>query len=295
MRIVLLAALMMFGMACDDDAPSDTTDTAVDTTAVDTTVADTTVADTAADTTVEDTTPADDTVVPGCSHTIEERTVTFVTSDGVTLEGDYTPAALPSAPAVVLLHMIPPSNTRANYPPAFRQMLADKGFHVLNVDRRGAGGSGGTARDAYTGSKGKLDAQAAMDFLAAAFCPPDPANVALVGASNGTTTVIDYTVDAASNDAYPLPAALVLLTGGGYTENQNAIDDNRGVLETLPVRFVFSTAERLWSAAFDGDDAPEVWVFDEYPGGAHGTGMFNTKPESMGAVVDFIDGSLTAE
>ena len=158
---------------------------------------------------------------------------------------------------------------------------------MLNVDRRGAGASGGVAMDAYLGPKGKLDASAAQAFLRAHPCAPDPARVALIGASNGTTTALDFTVLAAGGGTARIPTALVLLTGGSYTENQTTISESRAVLDRLPILFVFSTAERAWSAQFKAD-ASASWQFKEYNQGDHGTRMFQAQPRSIGDVADFL-------
>ena len=47
--------------------------------------------------------------------------------------------------------------------------------------------------------------------------------------------------------------------------------------EDLPAVFTFSTEERAWSAALK--DVSPKWVFHEYPGGEHGTKMFEAKPQ----------------
>lgn len=155
---------------------------------------------------------------------------------------------------------------------------------MINLDRRGAGGSDGDAREAYTGPNGRLDVKAAWDHLLASGCGVQAAQTALVGASNGTTSVLDFTAD----PLLPTPGAVVFLTGGGYTENQTGIDDNRGALETLPIDFVFATDERAWSAGFM-QGAPEAWRFDEYAPGGHGTRMFDVQPGSVAAVADWLD------
>ena len=208
--------------------------------------------------------------------------VQLTTDDGVDLVGDLHPST-PTGRGAVLLHMIPPSNDRSNYPPAFIHALTERGFTVLNLDRRGAGDSSGNARDAYTGPNGRLDAKAAWDQLLAAPCGVVPERTVLVGASNGTTSVLDFTAD----PFLPRPAAIVFLTGGGYTENQTAIEANRDALATLPINFVFSTQERAWSAGFLAD-APDPWHFDEYDPGGHGTRMFGAAPDSVASVADWL-------
>jgi pimeloyl-ACP methyl ester carboxylesterase len=218
---------------------------------------------------------------------LDPEVVTFSTDDDVTLEADYYGAGVMGGGAAILLHMVPPGNDRNNYQRPFIQRLVDRDVAVLNVDRRGAGGSEGDAEDAYSGPNGWLDAKAAFDWLAAHGCGFDATRIVVVGASNGTTTAFDFAVETAG-DSERGPAALVFLTGGTYTENQYAIADQRAVVDPLPIRFVYSTLERDWSVQFE-PGAPSGWVFDEYDMGAHGTAMFMARPESMDAVADFVE------
>jgi dipeptidyl aminopeptidase/acylaminoacyl peptidase len=215
--------------------------------------------------------------------------VAFTTDDGVRLAGDLYTTGTRGAAGVVLLHMVPPANDRANYPRAFIDTLVGRGFAVLNVDRRGAGASGGVARDAYLGPNGWLDARAAVDFLVGHSCAIDPARVAIVGASNGSTTALDYAVHAARDAMIRRPAALVFLTGGTYTEGQYRLADAavHTALETVAIQFVFSTAERAWSVQ-QMAAAPASWTFREYDPGDHGTRMFAVQPGAAGDVADFL-------
>lgn len=224
--------------------------------------------------------------------TADGDVVTFTTGDGVELAADLYTTGERGQAGVVLLHMIPPGNTRSNYPPEFITALTSRGLSVLNVDRRGAGASQGTARDAYEGPNGKLDAVAAGAFLTGHECAIDGTRIAYVGASNGTTTALDVTVHSETEPSVSTPAALVFLTGGNYTENQNAIGDHRTLLDAVPIQFVYSTAEAAWSSRFDTADAPAAWEFEEYSNGAHGTAMFGAVPESIDTVAEFLAARL---
>ena len=202
----------------------------------------------------------------------DEAVVELVTEDDVTLAADYQPAATQNRGAVVLLHMIPPSNDRTGYPARVRDAIQALDLSVLNVDRRGAGDSGGSAIDAYEGDGGRLDVEAAVRFLLddAVPCAVDSEAIALVGASNGTTSVMDYTAEHAAD--LPDPASLTWMSPGSYTENQNAISDHRGTLEALPMLWLFPTTEPYSNGFIDdrGDD----WEFVER-GDQHGTRMFD--------------------
>lgn len=238
-----------------------------------------------------DATVAEDAATPPACPEVGPEVVSLATDDGLQLEADLYTTGVAGGPAAVLLHMIPPSNTRANYPRAFIDALVAKGITVLNVDRRGAGGDPALARTAYTGPDGKWDAKAAVDFLTAHACAIDAGRIAIVGASNGTTTAFDYAVYAAGEASAPSPAALVFLTGGGYTETNNRIEDQRAVVDALPIDFVFSTAERGWSAPWQ-TGAAAGWQFHEYADGAHGTRMFGAEPDSVAQVADFVEAAL---
>lgn len=208
--------------------------------------------------------------------------ITLTTSDGVALEADYYPSETAGAPGVVLLHMIPPSNDRTNWPTSFVHHLNTEGYAVLVVDRRGAGGSDGVAKDAYEGPNGKLDVAACAEKLAADGFGP----LAVIGASNGTTSMLDYAVWA-GGAGLPEPVALGFMTGGTYTEAQNPMS----AAPAVPAVFTYSTAERAWSEAQRAVD-PGGWVFHEYPNGAHGTQMFDAAPEVEDDLVAFLAGAL---
>ncbi|MCO4773961.1 MAG: hypothetical protein KDA24_28265 [Deltaproteobacteria bacterium] len=202
----------------------------------------------------------------------DEAVVEIATTDGVTLTADYRPAASEERGAVVLFHMIPPGNDRSGFPVEVRDAIAARDLTVLNVDRRGAGGSDGIAEEAYEGDGGRLDMEAAVRFLASAQlpCRVDTRSIALLGASNGTTSVLDYTV---GRDAtLPQPATLIWMSPGGYTESQNRIPDHRGLLDVIPVLWMYPDSEDYALSYID--DAAPSWRFVEL-GSAHGTRMFD--------------------
>jgi len=181
--------------------------------------------------------------------------------------------------------MIPPSNDKSNYPLEFIGALVDAGYSVLNVNRRGAGNSDGTPEDAYEGPSGVLDAIAAHGFMMDAGCGAPADAISFIGASNGTTTAIDFTVSA---DPDQRPPSLVLLSPGGYTENQNAIADHVDVLAPLPIFIGYPNDEASWPEANAVHDTGS-WERTEYEGGRHGSGLFESHPELIGEIVAFIE------
>ncbi len=226
--------------------------------------------------------------VPVACEVAEPEVVHFATEDGVRLEAAYFAANQSSRPAVVLLHMIPPSNNRGNYSRPVIDALTAGCVSVLNVDRRGAGGSEGNAREAYDGPLGVQDANAAVQFLLDQEVPPDATRIAMVGASNGTTTLVDYAAQATP------PAALraaVFLSGGTYSENQVPLTPEH--FGDAPVLFLYPTGEAAWNEDH-ATGAPDSWTFEEVMPGAHGTRMFAPHPESLDTFVTFLEGALMA-
>lgn len=206
----------------------------------------------------------------------EPQVIDLPTRDGITLVADYWQAD-PGSPAVVLLHMVPPSNDRTTWPLPFVRDLAAQGWSVIRLDRRGAGDSEGVAEEAYLGEKGRYDVEAAVLRLEA----DGAGDLAIIGASNGTTSMLDYTVWA-PGEGLPPPVALGFMTGGTYTENNTPMSS----LPAIPAVFTYSTAERDWSVAQQGLD-PGSWTFLEYPAGDHGTRMFDAAPEVRPDLVEF--------
>lgn len=210
-----------------------------------------------------------------------ETDLQLSTRDGVDLVADLYPGS-PGEEVVVLLHMTPVGGwNRTDWPDSFIDDLRAQGWWVVALDRRGAGDSGGVAQEAFDGPAGKFDVEAAV--LAAT--ERGAGAPVLIGASNGTTSALDYAVWAAG-EGLPEPVALGFMTGGSYTENQNPL-----VGVDLPAVFTYSTAERDWSVGKE-PGAPAGWSFLEYDGGDHGTLMFDVKPEVGADIVSFLTGAL---
>ena len=197
-----------------------------------------------------------------------KSTETLTTRDGVALEADLY-LGTPGSDGLVLLHMIPPHWDRTSWPASFLDKVAEAGWHLCVLDRRGSGKSAGEPKEAYEGEKGRYDVEACVKRLEAQGLD----QLAVFGASNGTTSALDYTAWAAETDGIKKPDLLGFMTGGAYTENQTDVVQ----AEDVTAVFTFSTEEREWSAGLK--DVSPKWVFHEYPGGAHGTKMFEAKPQ----------------
>jgi pimeloyl-ACP methyl ester carboxylesterase len=200
------------------------------------------------------------------------------TRDGVGLVADYYPTDA-GRPAIVLLHMNPTGGwNRKDWPRDFITLLRKHDWGVVAVDRRGGGESKGESREAYEGEKGRYDVEACTVMLR----DKGMSKLAIIGASNGTTSMVDYTSWAAS-ESLPEPVALGFMTGGTYTETQT----NMSQLQALPAIFTYSSKESAWSENQQSLD-PGTWKFFEYTNGDHGTQMFAAKPE----VAQDLDGFL---
>jgi dienelactone hydrolase len=226
----------------------------------------------------------------------DSSAVTLKTDDGVDLIADIHPSGRTGAPGIVLLHMIPPHHDKSNYSPEFIAKLVDRGWTVINVNRRGAKGSGGVAEEAYKGDKGWLDAKAGVDFLRAHPCATPAEQIVIVGASNGTTSTLDFTVKSAADAELTVPKGLVFLSGGTYTEAQHRLAEVKDAVGGLPILFAYPPEEAEWNLAIhEGANAGNYgasWQFKAYEAGGHGTKIFDSTPAAMDAVADFIDAQI---
>ncbi len=207
--------------------------------------------------------------------------VPLITEDNLCLVADHYVAG-PGAPGVILLHMNPESWDRKSWSIDFVRRIHANGWHVLNLDRRGAGNSEGNPRDAFEGDGGRKDVAAAVRFLQNQSVP----SFALVSASNGTTSALDYAVWAQDNGEVE-PVSIAMMSGGAYTENQHSVEEFAAV--QTPTLFQADDDEGLWfDADFDTVD-PGNWTYTEYPGAGHGSQMPDQTTEGAADVLDHLD------
>ncbi|MFZ5478343.1 MAG: hypothetical protein ACOZNI_16365 [Myxococcota bacterium] len=202
--------------------------------------------------------------------------VTLTTEDDVTLVADWYGGCEDGG--VLLLHMVPPTYDRTTWATTFIEGLREDGWCVLAIDRRGAGESGGVAEEAYDGPDGKLDAYAAVDFMTG----EGVARLAIVGASNGTATALDYAVDPGGR---PSPEVMSWMSPGSYTNANSAMDD----LDLARLSFHYPPEEASWPERQESRN-PGEWAWFEYEGGDHGTFLFETNPEVEGDVRGYLLG-----
>ena len=142
--------------------------------------------------------------------------VTLTTADNVKISGWYVPGTRPEA--IVIVHGIH-ANRAYLIPQA--EILADAGYHLLLIDLRGHGQSGGETMT--YGYDEALDVQAAVDFLAAL---PNVEQIGALGHSLGAAAV----VRASAKDE----RIKAIVIQSSYSSLSRAIDDSFSNFVFLP-------------------------------------------------------------
>ena len=112
----------------------------------------------------------------------------------------------------------------------------------------------------------------AFDYLGAEGVGP----IAIIGASNGTTSALDY-LALASAQGLVEPVSVVMMSPGPYTENQTSIDTLAD--QDTPTLFQYDPAEGLWIDAELAALDPGSWETQAYDGAGHGSQMLDETTE----------------
>ena len=212
------------------------------------------------------------------------RVVELAAADGVKLKATYFAAAKPG-PGVLLLHQC---NQQRKKWDELAGRLAAAGIHVLTLDYRGYGESGGTPYQQLVGTpmfaqimayKWPTDIDLAYDYLLA----QPGVKGGIVGAS-GASCGVNNAIQLARR--HPEVKSLVLLSGGTDRDGRTFLRKS----EKLP---------ELFAAASDDDGAAELMqlLYDlspnpgsryvHYQMGGHGVDMFPVHKELPGMIVDW--------
>lgn len=217
-----------------------------------------------------------------CNAAAASRQVQLRAADGVALAASVYDAPVPSAPAVVLVHML--TRTKEDWRP-FAERLQAAGTTALAFDLRGHGQSEGSSAPAAAMA---LDVQAALKWLAER---PDggSARVAVVGASLGATLAVLAAAEA------PAVRGLVLLSPAA---------DYRG-LRLEPAVKKYGARPLLAVASSDdpyalrtvraltGEATPNAMRESRVSAvAAHGTQLLDRDPELTAALVDWLRRTL---
>jgi dienelactone hydrolase len=209
--------------------------------------------------------------------------------DGVMLKATYYDAGKPG-PAILMLHAC--NKDRWSWAP-FANAAAARGFHLLALDYRGFGESGGDrfapvpAQQAIIDNTWPGDVDAAFTWLTSQ-PQVDKTRVAAIGASCG----VNQSVQLAKR--HPEVKTVVLLSGGA---NESA----RLFLRDTPSLPVFAAASRGDSGAVDemrwllGWSRSPANRFVEYKAAGHGTDMFGVEKGLEPAILDWFAANLTGD
>ncbi|MBI2638355.1 alpha/beta fold hydrolase [Candidatus Peregrinibacteria bacterium] len=221
----------------------------------------------------------------------QER-VSFQTTDGVTIIGDWTVHSN-AKNAALLLHMMPA--TRVSWAPLV-DALNKAGFATLAIDLRGHGEStkrklpppGNTESLDYKNfsdsehQASRLDIDAAFNFLKQKGF--DESAIALVGASVGANLSLDALY------RYNSTSRAVLLSPGL---------DYRGVKTESPMRQL-GPHQKVWIIAAEGDQysanssitlqqlQKQTGTVTIFGGSDHGTTLFSSQPSLIRDIVKFL-------
>ncbi len=226
-------------------------------------------------------------VATALAANVQKKDVDIKATDGVNLKATYFSPGQPG-PGILLLHQC---NMDRHAWDGLAKDLADAGFHVLTVDFRGFGDSGG---DRFSGpqraavmEKWPGDVDTAYAYLLAEK-GVDQSRVAAGGASCGVTQSSDLTA------RHHEIKALMLLSG-------NASDAAKAYLAATPSLPVFGAASEGDTGAAKGiKEAVEASknpksTLKIYPGTEHGVPMFAKNSDLEPMIVAWLKTQLSAK
>ncbi len=225
------------------------------------------------------------TCVAGLSAEVQKTDVDIKAPDGVNLKATYFSSERPG-PAMLLLHQC---NMDRHAWDGLAADLAANGFHILAVDYRGFGESGGsksTDPDTRAANRKKWpeDIDAAYAYLTSQK-GVDQTRVAVGGASCGVTQSSDLAV------RHHEIRALLLLSG-------NASDAAKAYIASDPSFPVFGAASEGDTGAANGiraalaESKDPKSVLKIYAGTEHGVPMFAKNPELEPMIVAWLKAQL---
>ncbi len=208
--------------------------------------------------------------------------IKFTTKDGVDIAGVWWNAK--GQKTALLFHMMPA--TKESWLP-FAEALFRKGCNVLAIDFRGHGESGGGDYKTFTSEQHRsyiLDAHAAVHFIRERQDDIMP-DMVLAGASIGANIALRVSME------YEWIERALLLSAGLDYHGVNIGEDIRVQDPALyAVRPYFVTSRD------DADNAQQSALLHNlyggslttYDTGGHGTDIFKTHPELLGASVEYL-------
>ena len=218
-----------------------------------------------------------------------DRPVDLTASDGTNLKATYFAAAKPG-PGVLLLHQC--NRQRKVWDDLARQ-LAAAGIHVLTLDYRGYGESGGERFDqlppeqaAQAQAKWPGDIDVAFRYLQSQ--PGVKRDIIGVG---GASCGVNNSVQTARR--HPEVKSLMLLSGNTNLDGRNFLRNS----PNLPIFFAVADDDEFpptvitieWLYSLDANSGKKLV---HYAKGGHGADMFPVHPELIGLIVDWYTTTL---
>lgn len=206
------------------------------------------------------------------------QNVTIVSADQLPLAGTLFGSSKAGSAAVLLLHQF--GSDRHSYD-SFAKRLQAVGFSVLSIDGRGFGESTKTAEGKTIGPSRTNesvramngDVAAAYEFLAKQK-NVDPARIAIVGASYGSSLALIYGAENKSVKAVALLSPGLNYFGNMPTEPAVGKFGDRALLMVAAEDDKESADTVRKLKATGANDKYETQI---YPKGGHGTGLFAAK------------------
>ncbi|HDH03983.1 MAG TPA: alpha/beta fold hydrolase [Candidatus Campbellbacteria bacterium] len=214
------------------------------------------------------------------------RIIKLKTNDEVAIAGDFYPLEEKTAPAVVLLHMMP--STKESWR-NFAKKLNQAGFQVLAIDLRGHGESGGGPGGyrSFSDEEHKAsinDVEAAVEFFISRGVPFK--KISLAGASIGANLSLQF-----QSEHSEIKAGVLFSPGLSY----HGIDTEPMVKKIQPDQSVFlaaggendeystETAQKLFNALKSKNK--QIKIFHN---AGHGTTMFMEEPALMNEIINWL-------
>lgn len=210
------------------------------------------------------------------------QTIEILTQDKIKIIGDYY-AVQNSVKGALLVHMMPEARSSWN---EFAPKLEDTGYHVLAIDLRGHGESEGGSYHDFTDEQHQAsiyDLYAAARFLH----EKGAKEIALVGASIGANLALQFLAE------NPETKAVVLLSAGLEYRGIKIKPLAEKIPEKNKILFVGAEddADTMGGSCEEIVQAlgnPERICFSS---GGHGTNLFNSHPELMEKIVEYLQRS----
>ena len=212
--------------------------------------------------------------------------VEFETADNISIVGDYYAPEASSDKGAVLLHMMPATKESWR---EFGLKLQMAGFHVLAIDLRGHGDSGGGNYQNFSDKEHQAsiqDVRGAVKYLE----ERGVAEIILGGASIGANLTIKYMADHSE-----ISKGFALSAGLDYC-GVRAIDDAPKLVANQSMLFVGSQDDGRKSGSNCGEMAQELFAAATakkekiiFETGGHGTRLFDSHPDLTDQIISFLN------